>query len=599
MTTLATPRMAALEALLDAREESPAFDDAQWSALTAHVVDAALSNDDQVLEAAFDGLQWMSSQLAEEVGDAVEFESGRVRGVLDVVRWHLRRSVTAAAAAIPSDGLAARMLRFVSDQPGSRNRQIATFLDVDETQVSRVGRYLRESALASPRRVGRENAWFVSPRGAACLSALSAEPPERAEQSPVAEEPVDVEGRELSGGVAQVLASILENEPDDTASVRDATGLPADNVAKAIEFLMTRGYVVREPEGPGTRSRLKVNERQHRALGVSVREGEVVGVLADLRANNVREDRIGVDVSDVDQLIDAVRSLCSRLQGTEPVPADIVGLGVNLPGHVDPWHGRVVYSPLGSSPEWRNLQLVDRLQAATGLPTTVENDVNALALYEKYFGTGQGLSDFAVVSVTADGEGIGSGLVVGGRLVHGSTGSAGEIGHAPISTHERQCRCSNPGCLEAAVSFSAMQEKFRRAGIHPPATLSEASAWAGRGDNFAREKFAEAGQAFGLGVATILNTLDPELLILSGPREVIDDDGAGATSARAFTQAARDTLHRHAFSNTGMHCRIEPKLLTGVYAARGAASALLLQRLYQSTGERPAPRRFVARAARA
>ena len=605
----ASGRLAALEELLDDREHASALDEGQWAVLTAHVVDAALSNDDAALQTAYRGLQWMSAQLEAESSAHVDgaFERGRTRGVLDILRWHLRRSVSAAAPTLSREGLAGRVLQFVAQHPGSRNQNIAISMAVDETQVSRVGRVLRGSSLVLVRRVGRENAWYVTPKGQACLRAMGVDseihvedpsakntvgdslvPPDmettadgqpRADsQPPAASETSPREERALSEDAGSVLTSVLARHDAGEDDLQEATGLPHVNVAQAIDFLLTRGYLVQEPKRSGTL--LRVNDQQHRAIGVSIREGEITGALVNLHAYDVRQESLSVDVADVPQLIQAVSHICERLIRAEAVnPADIVGLGVNLPGHVDPRLGKVMYTPISSAPGWRELQLAAKLSAATGLPTTVENDVNALALHEKYFGAGQGLTDFAVVFVTAEGEGVGSGLVVGGSLIHGSNGSAGEIGHAPIGDKDRLCRCSNYGCLEATVGFSAMRDKFAQVGSPVPSSLSEASELARDGDAFALKVFSEAGEAFGLGVATILNTLGPELLILSGPPEVIDV-GADVTSATAFTDAARQALRTHAFSTSGAHCRVETQLLTGVYGARGAASALLMRRVY-------------------
>ncbi|TCM34419.1 ROK family protein [Kribbella sp. VKM Ac-2568] len=599
----ATPgRLAALEKLLDEREPASVLTEGQWAALTGYVVDAALSNDEAVLQTAYRGLQWMSAQLEAAVSAAVDetLERGRIRGVLDILRWHLRRSVSAAAPTLPHNGLAARVLQFVAQNPGCRNQGIASAMAVDETQVSRVGRVLRGPSLVSVRRVGRENAWYVTPRGQACLRAMGVDSEihvEGAETAGISLAPADLETtaeqanssaapevdpsseRALSDAAGVILTSILVNEARGADDLQGSTGLPQVNVAQAIEYLLTRGYVVQELERSGLM--LRVNDRQHRAIGVSIREGEITGALVNLRAHDVRQVSQSVDVADIPQLIEAVSHVCRTLIRAEAVdPADIVGLGVNLPGHIDSRLGKVVYTPISSAPGWRGLQLAAELSAATGLPTAVENDVNALALHEKYFGAGQGLSDFAVVFVTADGEGVGSGLVVGGSLVHGSTGIAGEIGHAPIGDMDRLCRCSNYGCLEASVGFSAMRDKFARGGSLVPSDLSEASILARDGDAFAVKVFAEAGEAFGRGVTTVLNTLDPELLILSGPGEIIEV-GAGVASAMAFTDAARVALGKNAFSTSGAHCRVETKLLTGNYAARGAASALLMRRLYR------------------
>lgn len=588
-------RLQAVEELLDAREQTSSLEEGQWAAFTAHVVDAALSSDDATLESAYTGLQWMAAQLRVQ-GDGsadVVFEGGRVRGVLDLVRWHLRRSVSAAAPTIPRAGLVARMLQVVSQHPGSRNQEIAERLGVDQTQVSRAGRHLRGPGLATVRKAGRENAWFVTPRGSACLESLGLDadlpvptPPATAEEPPeqrLVQDPGEtVAGKLPDPAYADVLASILQHEPGDEREVRHSTGLSEVTVAQAIDFLVTHNYVVREPERSGGPPLLRVNGQAHRAIGVTIGPDEVVGVLVDLRSTELCEVSRAVDGSDVAAVVAAVGDVTEVLrQHREAEDGDLVGLGVNLPGHVDPRRGVVVYSPLGPDGQWDEVPLASLLLSATGLPTAVENDVNALALHEKYFGDGQGLCDFAVVFVTPEGEGVGSGLIVGGTLVHGSHGIAGEIGHTPLGERDRRCRCGNLGCLEATVGFSAIRDRFTTVGLPVPGSLAEASASAAQGDP-ATTVFEQAGEAFGRGVATILSTLDPELIILSGPAEVIDIDGT-VPSAVAFTRAARQSTDRYAFSTSASHCRLLTRRLTGEYAARGAASALLLRRVYEST----------------
>jgi predicted NBD/HSP70 family sugar kinase len=600
------PRQDAVERLLDSRQQAARLTEGQWASLTAHVVDAALSSDDGTLEVAFTGLQWMAADLRRQErnggGDDPEsaFEQGRTRGVLDIARWHLRRSVTAAAPSIPRGGLVARMLLEIASWPGRRNHELGVRLGVDETQISRAGRHLRGSGLATVQRVGRENAWFVTPRGASCLRlmGLQVEPHiEVADQVPVSEaaEPGAQGAGELGAArpaeavpehvaedaVPVVLSNILGREPHDQHTVQEETGLPEVTVAQAVDFLVNRGYVVREPQRPGGPALLRVNEGQYRAIGISIGLDNVVGVLANLRARDIRHITRHLDTSRVDDVVQAIREISDQLLSPNSAQRnDVIGLGVNLPGHVDPRRGVVVWSPLGPGEEWNDVPLARQVQAETGLPVTVENDVNSLALHEKYFGEGQGVVDFAVVFVTPDGEGVGSGLVVDGTLVHGSTGSAGEIGHAPLGDEARLCRCSNYGCLEAVVAFSAMRDKFAETGRTAPASLAEAAEWVADGDPFATQVFAEAGSAFGSGVATVLSMLDPDMAVLSGPTELIDIDGT-VPSAAAFTGAARSRISRHAFGRSGMHTRIVTKQLTGAYAAQGAAAALLLRTLYE------------------
>ncbi|HVZ48667.1 MAG TPA: ROK family protein, partial [Gemmatimonadaceae bacterium] len=151
------------------------------------------------------------------------------------------------------------------------------------------------------------------------------------------------------------------------------------------------------------------------------------------------------------------RVMATTMAETGAARTDVAGIGVGAPGPLRRADGIVVVAPnLG----WRDYPLRDRLAAATGLATTLDNDANCATLAEWWVGAAQGAS--TVVGMTI-GTGIGGGLIVDGRLHHGANDVAGEIGHTTIETAGRRCKCGNYGCLEAYASGPAIADRAREA----------------------------------------------------------------------------------------------------------------------------------------
>ncbi len=189
----------------------------------------------------------------------------------------------------------------------------------------------------------------------------------------------------------------------------------------------------------------------------------------------------------------------------------LLGLGVGLPGNVLEQSEDVVDSTqLG----WNQVPLGSALRGATGLPVLIDNNVNALALAESLFGTGRGRSDFLVVTI---GTGIGAGIVSGGTIVRGHSGNAGEIGHIPAVEDGPLCQCGARGCLEAVIGQSALTATARDLGIiGADAGITALSAAAAAGNVEAQGVFATAGHMLGRAVAGVVNTIDPEILVVLG-----------------------------------------------------------------------------------
>ncbi|MEJ2290074.1 MAG: ROK family protein, partial [Deinococcales bacterium] len=210
--------------------------------------------------------------------------------------------------------------------------------------------------------------------------------------------------------------------------------------------MIERGLVfeAREAESTGVGRRkvlLEVDYEHASVVGIKVSSAAVHAALTDLKGD-VRASRVDSLASTVPD--DVVAQLVATLRDLRAESgADVVGLGVSVPGSVDPASGTVTYSPLLG---WEDVSLGQQLERAAGLPVVVENDVNALAAAEAWFGHGHEVDDFLVVTL---GRGVGLGIVVNGSLYRGPHGGAGELGHVVLEPGGPAAAHSKAGAIEA------------------------------------------------------------------------------------------------------------------------------------------------------
>ena len=204
----------------------------------------------------------------------------------------------------------------------------------------------------------------------------------------------------------------------------------------------------------------------------------------------------------------------------------LAGVGIGLPGLVDASRGMIV-SSTNLVPEFFGIPLASQLESALGVPVFVDNDVNALALGEWRFGTGRDARSLALLAI---GTGVGGAMIVNGQLLRGEGGSAGEFGHVPIDFRGPACVCGGRGCLCLYVSGEFMartaRERIDASAPSPLITLAGGEreritaelvfAAADQGDVMARELVDAGCQALGAGIAAIVNSLDPGLVIVTG-----------------------------------------------------------------------------------
>lgn len=195
-------------------------------------------------------------------------------------------------------------------------------------------------------------------------------------------------------------------------------------------------------------------------------------------------------------------------------------VGVGAAGIVD-LEGTVRYAP--NIPGWRDIPLASQLADDLGVAVRVENDANAAVWGEYMAGAARG-AEGVVVMITV-GTGIGGGLIVAGELVRGRQGFAAEFGHLVVAEGGPLCGCGNRGCLEAVASGTAIAREAREglargaggalAGMAAP-TGKDVTRAAWDGDAFAREVLARCGEWLGVGIASLVNALDPAVVLVGG-----------------------------------------------------------------------------------
>jgi glucokinase len=203
---------------------------------------------------------------------------------------------------------------------------------------------------------------------------------------------------------------------------------------------------------------------------------------------------------------------------------EVVGIGIGLPGIMDDEQGLVFWSP--NFPRWENVPVAREVGGPLHLPVTLLNDAKCAAMGELTYGAGRGARHMVMITV---GTGIGGAFVVDGRLLMGPNGSIGEVGHHTIDPNGPLCGCGNHGCWEKFCGRdaiidrtarllqtgrpSALLEKIERPDEVTPALVAQAAA---EGDALAEQVMAETGFYLGVGVANLINMLNPEVFVIGG-----------------------------------------------------------------------------------
>lgn len=242
----------------------------------------------------------------------------------------------------------------------------------------------------------------------------------------------------------------------------------------------------------------------------------------------------------------------------------VAAVGVGAPGVVHARLGVVVKSP--NFPDWNNFPLQHELETAIGAPVFLENDANAAALGEQWQGAARGVGSMIFITL---GTGVGGGIVHEGKILHGADGMAGEVGHMTIIPDGRTCGCGNRGCLEMYASSRGIVMSYReKIGSVTTGELTSASIFqaAREGDAVAAGVMAEMGRFLGIGIASLINIFNPEMVVIGG----------GVKDAwPLFIDATLHEIRERAFEYLAERTKIVPSILGDDAGVVGAAAAAL------------------------
>jgi len=203
--------------------------------------------------------------------------------------------------------------------------------------------------------------------------------------------------------------------------------------------------------------------------------------------------------------------------------SEVTAVGVGVPGPIDTRRGVVKNPP--NLPGWENTPLLAILQEELKLPVVLENDANAAALGENFYGSGKGIKNFIYITLST---GIGGGIVTNGRLFKGESGNAGEIGHMTINFDGPRCGCGSFGCWEAYASGKALarfawegivsgrQSEILNLAAKQDVKAEHVFAAAKKGDEFALELIDKEAFYLGVGLANVINVYNPKRIALGG-----------------------------------------------------------------------------------
>lgn len=315
-----------------------------------------------------------------------------------------------------------------------------------------------------------------------------------------------------------ILNYVREEGPLSRADLAKITELQRSTVSLIVDELL-KSDLIEEVEGKSSGGRppqlLSLKALKPVALGIDLGKRTIVMGTADLSGRLIEKIEFPTDPdleTTLGSLIDNARRFIAKENGS------IEAIGLCIPGLVESWRGRIINVP---HLRWHFPQIVERLEAATGLPVLVENDTNAIAMAELWLGRPEisGVRDFVVVLVH---RGIGTGIVFDGQIYRGKGGVAGEFGHMTIGANAPiACAAGRTDCWEAFASERAAVARYAKlSGAengNSRISFDRLIRLAYQDDPHAVEALRETAYYIGLGISNLAQGLSPEVTVVVGP----------------------------------------------------------------------------------
>lgn len=341
-----------------------------------------------------------------------------------------------------------------------------------------------------------------------------------------------------------VLRTLQSEGPASRAEITRRLGSTAPTVSKAVASLLDAGLLeefAAEENGRGRPAKLlRLASQTVQVLGLVIDVEQCRLVAAGLDGA-LKDDtsRTFPTPSSYEQLLDRVQQLAASLMADERVAT--LGIGISIPGLFDYREQRGILSP--NVPITNGRSVGKDIQARVGVRCVVLQEMHALCLAERHYGEARGLDDFAMLEA---GAGVGLGIISGGQLLTGHSGIAGEIGHIPVDPDGRACGCGGRGCLETVAGDAALARKVSQS-LGRKVTIEEVVGLAERGEYLPRRELERVLQHLSLGLATVINLMNPSTLFVHTRMFEIDNE--------AFDRLVEQT-RRRALAPSFADCRL-------------------------------------------
>lgn len=328
-----------------------------------------------------------------------------------------------------------------------------------------------------------------------------------------------------------IMECLRTSGPLSRAGLSEATGLNRSTVSSIVHDLLKKNLVREIGLHSSARTGrpgmlLELNPDGGCAVGVEIGVDFISAVLTDFVARVLwrrkvptnPEEKREVVIGQAEEIVQEALAI-GKEQGLPPL-----GIGLGVPGLVDIREGTLVFAP---NLRWCNVPLRQMWAQRFDLPVFVENEANAAALGEYYFGNARGVQNLIYLSA---GVGLGGGIIIKGKLFRGSNGFAGEIGHMTVDPNGEPCGCGKRGCWETLVGPRAIARQVRKAlesgerSSIPSLVENDLSRIdvsivvqaAQTGDPVARTALEEVGAYLGIGISNLVNAFNPEMVVLGG-----------------------------------------------------------------------------------
>jgi predicted NBD/HSP70 family sugar kinase len=311
---------------------------------------------------------------------------------------------------------------------------------------------------------------------------------------------------------------IRERQPISRADIAKYTGLRAGTVSAIVNRLIKNNFVYEGTEGPSSGGRppknLFINAESFYVLAIDIGVSDTVFAVSDFNGRILQQNSMMTE-GEPKKFLNKLADNIEKLITSQYSRAKFGGIGVSVPGLIDRETGTVETSP---NLEWKNVPLRQILMERLNLPIYVENDANAAAFSELWYGPLSEANVRTLLFILVV-EGLGTGLIINGELHVGSRMGLGGFGHMSIDPNGELCSCGRRGCWETFASERATVERFHRVTAKqglPIVNLTDLIALANKNDEMALQSLKITAEYLGEGISNLVHGLYPETVVIGG-----------------------------------------------------------------------------------